>query len=317
MEVVYLRTFVEVAEALSFTQAATRLRYAQSTVSAHILILERDLGVKLIDRLGRRIRLTTAGEALLREAKELIAHMSAVERAIRVAAGADDVVAGRVVAAAPETLLSYRLPSLIGRYHRDFPAVNLSLRPVAGGRLRGDAERALIDGVIDIAFVLDEQHLRSRGGVRTEALWPEPISIVAAPGHPLIAAGAMESSEIARTTVLLCEEAEVGCVYRTQFLDQLHAAGLHPREMLEFTSVEAVKQCVATGMGISAIPTIAVEADLKHGTLTALEWGNFAVFTYMAWNPRAWQPPAVRSLLELAREFSGPIADSPGELTTG
>ena len=308
MDLLHLRTFLEVAKGLNFTRAATRLGYVQSTVSAHVRALEDELGVQLFDRLGRRIRLTPAGETLLGEAADLVTRADAAERATRLAAGGDGRIAGRIVIGAPESLLSYRLPPLIGRYHRQFPEVDLSFRPVATGRLRGEVERLLIEGSIDVAFVMDER-LPPRGRVSTETLWNEPISVIAPPDHPLVGARGLTPRALGNTTVLLSEAIGAGCAYRTQFVDQLRAIPGQPRELLEFASVEAVKQCVAAGMGISALPTAAVAADLESGRLRALTWGRFAIFTHVAWNPRRWQSPAVSAVLDLARETAREAAD--------
>jgi DNA-binding transcriptional LysR family regulator len=72
---------------------------------------------------------------------------------------------------------------------------------------------------------------------------------------------------------------------------------------MEFQSIEAVKQCVAAGMGVSVLPSVAVSTELKASTLTALQWGEpFEVFTQMSWHEDRWKSPALRAFLEAARE---------------
>ena len=72
-------------------------------------------------------------------------------------------------------------------------------------------------------------------------------------------------------TVLLPEAPESGCAYRGQFERQLGSARVVPPEKMEFQRIEAVKQCVAAGMGVSVLPSVAVDAELKSGALAALQ----------------------------------------------
>src|SRR5919106_422286 len=127
VELRQVETFRAVAEELSFSRAAARLGYVQSSVSAQVSALEQELGVALFDRLGRRIALTDAGE-----------------------------VTGSLTVSAPETLLTYRLPKLLAHFHERHPKVRLSVRPSAIGRLVGSARKAVEEGRVDVAFVLDE-----------------------------------------------------------------------------------------------------------------------------------------------------------------
>ena len=76
-----------------------------------------------------------------------------------------------------------------------------------------------------------------------------------------------------------------------------------PAETMEFQSIEAVKQCVAAGMGVSVLPTVTVGAELKAGKLAALRWEEpFEVLTQMSWNKSRWKSPALGAFLEASRE---------------
>ena len=88
-------------------------------------------------------------------------------------------------------------------------------------------------------------------------------------------------------------------------------AWCRPKKM-EFQSIEAVKQCVAAGMGVSVLPSVAVDAELKVGTLAALRWSEpFEVLTQMSWHEARWMSPALRAFLEAAREvFSATTASN-------
>lgn len=302
MEFRQVQTFQAVAEELSFSRAASRLGYVQSSVSTQVAALEQDLGVPLFDRLGRRVVLTEAGSVLLSYSVRLLALASATRAAVTEAGTGSAEMTGSVRVGAPETLLTYRLPRVLAAFHERWPRVRVSLRPSPVGRLTGSMRRSVEDGSIDVAFVLDRAV--EAPNLRMEPLSAEPVTVIAPPGHPLARADAAAAADLAGETVLLPEAPESGCAYRGQFERQLDAAGVVPAETMEFQSIEAVKQCVAAGMGVSALPTVAVTAELASGALAALVWTEpFEMQTRMAWHPERWQSPALLAFLDTAREI--------------
>ena len=103
--------------------------------------------------------------------------------------------------------------------------------------------------------------------------------------------------------MILPEAPESGCAYRGGFERQLSAAGVVPRETLQFQSIEAIKRCVSAGMGVSVLPAVSVEAELASGSLSELGWREpIRVGTLMAWNGQRWASPALRAFLQTARE---------------
>jgi DNA-binding transcriptional LysR family regulator len=300
MEMRELATFREVARLSNFSRAAMRLGYVQSTVSAHIAALEADLGIRLIDRLGRTIALTAAGEALLPYAERLL-ELAAEGRYATIAATADArELTGTVTISAPESLLTYRLPTILSRFRADHPGVTIDLRPTPIGRFRGETRRAVATGMTDLAFVLNAA--MRVPGFCAEVLRPEPISVVAPAGHHLAGLGAVTPSDLASDLILLPEAPDSGCEYRGQFERQLSGAGISMDGALEFASIETVKQCVIAGMGVAALPTVAVEVDIDAGRLVPLTWRDpFDVSTQMVWNERRSISPAQAAFMAMAR----------------
>ena len=228
-------------------------------------------------------------------------------------------VAGSLAVSAPETLLTYRLPSLLALFHERHPRVRLSVRPSAVGRLVGGARRAVEEGAVDVAFVLDESSGdRPPPGLEIEDLVEEGIVVISPAAHALVAARRVVPADLAGETLLLPEAPESGCAYRGQFERHLGAAGVVPPEKMEFQSIEAVKRCVAAGMGVSVLPSVAVEGELRSGELCALAWdGSFDVRTRMAWHGERWRSPALRAFLETAREAFGSAAAPVSSAATG
>jgi DNA-binding transcriptional LysR family regulator len=305
VELRQVETFRAVAEELSFSRAAAKLGYVQSSVSAQVSALERELGVPLFDRLGRRIALTDAGEVMFVYSGKLLALAEQTREAVVDAGVGSGEVTGSLTVSAPETLLTYRLPKLLAIFHERHPKVRLSVRPSAIGRLVGSARKAVAEGRMDVAFVLDAP-LSGRGrqaDLAVETLIAEEVSVIAPTSHPLVSAPTVLPQDLRGETVLLPEAPESGCAYRGQFERQLGSAGVVPPEKMEFQSIEAVKQCVAAGMGVSVLPSVAVGTELKAGTLAALQWSEpFEVLTQMSWHEDRWKSPALRAFLEVARE---------------
>ena len=302
MELRQLETFRAVARELSFSRAAVGLGYVQSSVSSQVAALEQELGVPLFDRLGRRIALTEAGRVMLDYSETLLDLAQEAGDAVADAGVASGEITGSLSISAPETLLTYRLPELLTVFHERHPKVRVSLKPTAVGRLVGSTRRALEEGRVDIAFVLDVPSINV-AGISAERLMEEDVSIVAPPAHALAGSALVIPPNLVGETVLLPEAPQSGCAYRGRFERQLSEGGVVPRETLEFQSIEAIKRCVSAGMGVSVLPTIAVEAELVWGALSRLSWHEpIRVGTLIAWNEGRWTSPAMRAFLQTARE---------------
>jgi DNA-binding transcriptional LysR family regulator len=102
-------------------------------------------------------------------------------------------------------------------------------------------------------------------------------------------------------TLLLTQQ---GCAYRVKFEKALAAAAVVPGSVLEFDSVEAIKQCAALGMGVAVLPLITLSAELAKGTLVALPWSgqDLSMTTQVVWHKRKWISPAMAAFLTVARE---------------
>jgi DNA-binding transcriptional LysR family regulator len=301
VELRQVETFRAVAEELSFSRAAARLGYVQSSVSAQVASLEQEFGAPLFDRLGRRIALTDAGRVMLRYSGRLLDLAEEAKEAVADAGVGSGEVTGTLTVSAPETLLTYRLPRLLAHFHERHPKVRLSVRPSAVGRLVGSMRRAVEEGSVDVAFVLDAPVEVS--SLSVEPLLEESVSVIAPSNHALSSSTLVASRDLSGETVLLPEAPESGCAYRGQFERQLGVAGVVPPEKMEFQSIEAVKQCVAAGMGVSVLPSVTVNVELESGKLAALRWEEpFEVLTQMVWHEERWQSPALRAFLDTARE---------------
>jgi len=291
MELRQLITFRMAAQTLSFSRTAQALSYAQSTVSAQIQALEEELEVSLFDRLGKRVVLTDAGQRLLGYAEKILT----LEDEARAAVSNGNTLDGSLTISAPETLCAYRLPAVLRRFRECYPQVQLIFCPEHGASLH----QSLRDGLMDVAFVL-AQPLQSPQLV-VEPLITEPMLIVAHPEHPLAQSPAVTFADLQHQPMILTEST---CNYRKMFEHAMRAAGVQLTTPMEFHSVEAIKQCVMAGIGLSFLPVVAVETEITQGRLVPLRWAGpgLQVDTQMVRHKDKWLSPPLRAFLNVARE---------------
>ena len=299
MELRHLATFRAVATSLSFTRAAAELGYVQSAVTGHVKTLEDELGVRLFDRLGRRVVLTEAGSRLLEYADRMLRLSEEATSVVR----DGDEPAGAVTVSAPEVLCTYRLPSVIRRLYEEHPLVQLLFRASATGALDSDLRRALANGDVDVAYVLEEE-VAGADSLRTERLTTEPLVVIAAPEHPLARAAAVEPRDLDGVPVLLTDK---GCGYRRVFERALHRVGARAAIAGEFTSGETVKRCVEAGTAIGVLAAISVGAELQEGRLTALRWSGpeLTLSSYLVAHKQRWVSPAHAALRDATLRLFG------------
>lgn len=294
MEHRQLRTFAAVAKELSFTRAAAELGYVQSAVTAQVKALEKELGVPLFDRLGRRVVLTDAGKDLLGYAVRML-DLSEEARATVSRGGDGGGVAGTLAVGASETLCIYRLPGLFRAFRSRHPRVDFRFRPVPYADLKG----LVGEGVLDVAFLLEEP-VREKN-LAAEALVREPLVLVAPPDHELAERSRVDYEHLAGEPML---STEPGCSYRRAFERELAKRGVGPGRVLEFDSVEAIKRCVAAGLGVSVLPEVTVADELEGGKLAALDLAGppLEVETQTVWHAGRWLSPAVEAFIRASRE---------------
>jgi DNA-binding transcriptional LysR family regulator len=293
MDLKQVRTFMAVTKVGSFTKAAEILDYAQSSVSAQIQALENELGVKLFERIGRNIALTEEGKRLLIYSHKLLKLEDEAKESI----SGNMLPKGTIIIGAPESLSIFKLPSLLQEYRKCFPSVKLIMKL---GSCR-DIYEWLRKNIIDVAFLLDTPIADS--SLKNEVLSHEPMMLVGGSGHFLSERSVCGPSDIANEDLILVEEE--CCCYRLIFEKQLAEAGVQPWSIQEFGSVEMIKKCVISGLGISILPKIAVEQEVSRGLLKDLHWSNidFNIHTQMIYHKDKWLSPALLALMLIARDI--------------
>lgn len=287
-----MKSFLTVSRNGSFTKAAELLDYAQSSVTAQVQSLETELGIRLFERLGRRVVLTCDGEKLVKYADQIL----------KLSAEAKEVISGSAVPkgtlsiGAPESLCVYRLPELIQNYRKQFPEVEIILRSGACPEFI----RWLKEGAIDVAFLLHRE--AELPELVQKTMINEKMVVLAGVSHPLSKKGGVTPGDLEGDNLILTE---LGCSYRLVFESILSGAGVRPASLTEFGSVEAIKKAVISGLGIALLPRVAVEAELAAGLLTDLQWEGpqFNIVTQISYHKDKWISPALDAFIRMADQM--------------
>lgn len=258
MDTELLRTFLTVARTGSFTAAARELGYVQSTATGHLQTLERRLDVRLLDRLPSGALPTDAGTRLLTYAAQML---DMEDRLLADVPNPSGHVAGHVRLVAPESLCAYRLPPLLRNVRQMAPHVRLTLAPASTAQ----ALRAVRDGTAEVALLLEPRI--TAADVRLVPLGTEDLTALAPPDLAL-PAPTVTWAHLADYDVLLLED---GCSYSDDVERRLLAVGQPDSRRIRFGSIETVKRCVAAGLGWTVLPTVTAAAELRAGTLTAVD----------------------------------------------
>lgn len=260
MDLHRLEIFCKVAELKSFTLAAEALSLSQPTVSEHMRTLEEMAGDTLVDRVGRELRLTPAGQVLYRYALKLL-HLR--EEAVQALADLRGELAGRVVIGASTIPGSYLLPEILGAFKAKQPTLQITLRianTAAVGEmvLKGEAGLGLVGSK------LPEKRLSF------EEVDLDELTLVVWPRHPWAARGEVELTELYGQPFIMRER---GSGTQMAVKDILGAHGLDFGKLTvaaEMPNTEAVRQSIKAGVGIGILSRLAVAAELKYGDLAAV-----------------------------------------------
>lgn len=300
MEFRQLNIFRILAHELNFTKTAKRAHCVQSNVSIQIRAMEQELGVPLFERLGQQVRLTAHGSLLLPYAERML---QLLEEANSVTKGGDHP-SGTLVIGSPESVLTYRLPPVLKLFRSQYPQVDLVFRGVGTAELMTHLER----GDLDLGLVIDDDPKDSK--LHIEALCPESMVLVAHTNHPLLKRARVDAKDLAGQTFLLTD---AGCAYRAKLEHALVEADAEAETIMEFSSVETIKQCAALGMGIACLPGLVVGEEIETRKLGVLPWSgsNLALKTIVAWHKDKWLSPAMTAFVSLLRQELSQAARKP------
>jgi DNA-binding transcriptional LysR family regulator len=251
MDFDHLTTFLEIAKSGSFSRAGQKLYRSQPAVSAQIRQLEQEYGEKLFDRVGKSVRLTSAGEALLDYAGRLL---KLKDESLHAVADQATAPRGKLTVGANEATCLYVLPNVFAEYHRHYPLVQISIYRNFSRKVLEKIE----DGSLDVGIVTLPARAPS---LKTHSIFRDRLMLMVNPANPLARHRSVRISEIAEQPLILP---------KTGFTRQLFDKHFRPyrsqlRITMELPSVGMIKRFVAAGLGVSLISESFARDDVRAG----------------------------------------------------
>jgi DNA-binding transcriptional LysR family regulator len=307
MELHQLAYFVAVAEEASFTRAAARVHVAQPGVSAQVARLERELGQPLLDRSGRTVRLTEVGAAVLPYARSALEAVAGARLAVDELTG---LVRGHVTAGMVGSVSSGELdlPGLLADFHRDHPAVEITLVEAGSDRLLEE----LRAGRLDLALV--GLGTRTPAGVDLQVVVSEPLAAVVGHGDPFAGRRTVALADLQERTLI---SLPVGTGVRACLDEALLAAGLRPRIAFEAGDLRVLAQLAGRGLGVAILPATAAAARPTELRAVPVTRPRLRGRLALAWRPEGPASPAARALIARARALLPEVAADSADPVRG
>ena len=257
VELAKLEVFLCAAEHLSFSEAARRMQVSQPTISHHIKILERELGIDLFDRIGSGIRLTEGGRLLMpwarkimRDSIELREMMTALQEGI----------AGSLRIACSTTAGKYILPQLAARFSQRYPGVHVTILSCTSA----DVVPNMLEQEANLGVVSYEVHDET---MELQEFFEDSISLIVPKDHPFALRDQIQSEDLIGEPIIMREPASGS---RRVVLSELAKHDISLEDLSVFMQVgnaEAIAWTVAGGYGISFVSKLAIACPLAQGNV--------------------------------------------------
>jgi len=259
MNISDLRAFVSVAQQHSFSRAAEQLHITQPAISKRIATLESSLNTRLFDRIGRSVKLTPTGTALLAHAQKILIAVEDSRRAIHNLSGE---VSGQLSIGTSHHVGLHRLPTVLKRFSQQFPDVQLDLHFLDSEAACGEVG----DGELELAVVTlpPLNILEGDSPLTMIPVWQDPLVLVTAHNHPLCSLKRITASQLANHAAILPSYG----TFTRALIDRHINTGQHPLNVrLETNYLETIKMLVSIGQGWSILPETLIDESLHphHG----------------------------------------------------
>lgn len=264
MELQELATFAAVAQHGSFSKAARHLGYSQAAVTVQIKHLEEELNVRLFDRLGKKISLTSHGRIFYEHTIQILGDLSKARESMK----QDDTLTGSLQLGTIDSLCSSVFPAILQEYHRRYPQVSISVTT--------DTPKALLEMLnnneLDIVYLLDEE--------LNDARW---VKVLNAEEHTVFAAASgyfpdgilPDTLEALLSHPFILTEKDASYRRVLDYMLRLRRQQITP--LFESNNTDLILHMVRNCLGVTFLPEYALNPDLEAGTIVKLDIPAFRI----------------------------------------
>jgi DNA-binding transcriptional LysR family regulator len=257
-----LRIFQSAAKLLNFTRAAEELHLTQPGISKHLRALEEHYGTRLFERLGKKVMLTQAGEALYEATSAAFNLLDAARARI------DDInglAGGKLVIGTSVTIGTYILPGKLVRFRQRHPGVEIKVETALSRHI---AEKVL-DHSLELGLV---GHYAPDARLEAKPFMTDRLALIVSPRHPWAERkGALRLKDLGDQTLLVSKRGSgTGRVVEALLVKE----GVTPRVVMELGTTEGVKQAVAANLGVSLLSHHVLHLELASGVIMAVPFAG-------------------------------------------
>ncbi|MDZ4350149.1 MAG: LysR substrate-binding domain-containing protein [Xanthomonadaceae bacterium] len=296
-----LKYLVTLADLKHFGRAAEACFVSQPTLSTQIRKLEEELEVTIIERAPRKVMLTPAGREIVDRARRVLAD---VEQLREIARRSRDPEAGTVRLGLFPTLAPYLLPHVVPGIRQRFPRLELLLVEEKTNEILNRIHDGRLDaGVLALPLPGHDDQLH------VEPLFNEPFVLAVPEGHPFTQHASIAASDLAGSDLLLLEE---GHCLREQALDVCHLSGASERTGFRATSLETLRQMVASNVGMTLLPTLAIKPPVPPPDhIRLIRFSGKAPYRRIAlvWRRSSAMDDFLKKLAEVLRDLPESLLD--------
>lgn len=267
MDLIKLKTFHTVARLGNFTRAAEVLFFTQPAISLQIKELENEYRCRLFERIGKKVRLTPAGEALLPFAERIL---KASKSSFNAVSGVLETTAGRIRFGATGFSGVYVLPELIAGFKGRYPDISFDITLRYATRIR----KMILENKLDAGITGSNQEEPRDPGLLEKVLARDSIVAVCGPGHRLWERSEVSVEELADEPVILLPKITLS---RQIIQKQFEMRQVPLRTEYEVSNITLIKKLVEKGLGLSFLCRSQIRAECAAGTLRAVPFSDLSI----------------------------------------
>lgn len=290
MDIKYLQTFKMIIHEGSFTKAAAKLNYTQSTITFQMKQLEQELSIQLFEKVGRNMNLTVAG-------KELIPYVDEVLISLERLSGLGesvDKLKGELHIDMAETILCYKMAPVLKEFHQMAPEAKLFLRSTNCYEILEKLRTGKTDLGVFYLNVCDSEDF-----IEAYKIGECTMDLVASPKTKEKYMDFITSNQKLDLPFIIDEP---DCIFRQIFEDYLNARSITLDHTIELWSIPTIKNLVKNDLGVSYLPSFTVKEDIENGELCKIETAidNQKLIAVCAHHKNKWVSPLMKLFIQLA-----------------